>query len=210
MTWPNSAPSVPPASPASPASPAPPASPASPAPPAFPAADPAADPVDGPAAGPAAGPVDGTVAGRSRSRSSAVAPPPRVSWYQNAHFVPVRPGFTVGAPLTTWSLMPSFGYGVTGCAPNSRRRLVSFSQNSCAGSAPSGPGPAVSSSGPRNGWPTATDEASVAAIDGRGAPISQDQVLRNQAVGSTCSVAGSGLALVTEIAISRSSGSAFA
>ena len=39
---------------------------------------------------------------------------------------------------------------------------------------------------------------------------SQDQVLRNQAVGSTCSVSASGPALVTEIVISRSSGSALA
>ena len=49
-----------------------------------------------------------------------------------------------------------------------------------------------------------------AARTGFGASASQDQVLRNQAVGSTCSVAASGPALVTWIAISRSSGSALA
>ena len=65
--------------------------------------------------------------------------------------MPVRSGLTVAAPLTTWSLMPSFGYGVSGAAPNSRWSLVSFSQNTAVGSVPSGPGPASSSSAPRNG-----------------------------------------------------------
>jgi len=58
---------------------------------------------------------------------------------------------TVAAPLTTWSLMPSFGYGVSGAAPNSRSSLVSFSQNTAVGSVPSGPGPASNSIGPANG-----------------------------------------------------------
>src|ERR1039457_1438373 len=106
--------------------------------------------------------------------------------------------------------MPSFGYGVTGAAPNRGCVLVSFSQNSAVGTVPSGPGPAISSNWPRNGWSTRIAPAPVAAKAGRGAPSSQDQVLRNQAVGSTCTVAGSGPALVTEIAISKSSGSALA
>ena len=38
-------------------------------------------------------------------------PPPR-AWYQKAHLVPTRSGLTVAAPWTTWSLIPSFGYGV--------------------------------------------------------------------------------------------------
>ena len=88
---------------------------------------------------------------RSRSRTSAVWPGWTVSWYQNEHLVPVRPGLTVAAPLTTWSLMPSFGYGVSGAGPNSRWSLVSFSQNTAVGSVPSGPGPASSSIGPANG-----------------------------------------------------------
>src|ERR1022692_4070928 len=111
--------------------------------------------------------------------------------------------------------MPSFGYGVTGAAPNRCCVLVSFSQNSAVGTVPSGPGPAISSNWPRNGCstriaPVPAADGPVAAKAGRGAPSSQDQVLRNQAVGSTCTVAGSGPALVTEIAISKSSGSALA
>jgi hypothetical protein len=65
--------------------------------------------------------------------------------------VPVRSGFTVAAPLTTWSLMPSFGYAVNGAAPYSRATFVSFSQNTAVGSVPSGPGPAISSIWPMNG-----------------------------------------------------------
>ena len=67
-----------------------------------------------------------------------------MTWYQAAAFVPVRSGLTVGAPLTTWSLMPSFGNGVIGGAPSIRGRLVSFSQNSSRGIVPSGPGPTSS------------------------------------------------------------------
>src|SRR5947209_2676666 len=107
--------------------------------------------------------------------------------------------------------MPSFGYGVSGTVPNSRAPLVSFSQNSTAGSAPSGPFPAVSSIFPPNGWTMRTAADPSAAIFSR--PESeppQDQVLRNQAVGSTCSVSVSGPAFVTEMAISRSPGLALA
>ena len=89
--------------------------------------------------------------GRSRSRSSAVPPAGTVTSYQNAALVPVRSGFTVAFPLTTWSLMPSFGYGVNGAEPNSRWSFVSFSQNTAVGWVPSGPGPAISSIGPTNG-----------------------------------------------------------
>ena len=116
----------------------------------------------------------------------------------------------MGAPLTTWSLIPSFGYGVIGSAPYRRFRLVSFSQNKATGSAPSGPESASSSSDPSHGCSIPADVSPVAAMAGLGASISQDQVLRNQAVGSTCSVSVSGPALVTEIFISRSSGSALA
>ena len=49
------------------------------------------------------------LAGRSRSRSSAVCPAGTVTWYQNAHLVPVPTGLTVAAPWITWSLMPSLG-----------------------------------------------------------------------------------------------------
>ena len=50
----------------------------------------------------------------------------------------------------------------------------------------------------------------VAASSGLGASTSQDQVLRNHAVGSTCNMSGSGPALVTWIEIRMSWGSALA
>src|SRR6266516_451552 len=106
--------------------------------------------------------------------------------------------------------MPSFGYGVTGAAPYRRLTLVSFSQNSSAGAEPSGAVPASSSNGPRNGCLIPADVSPVASIVGLGWSTSHDHVLRNQAVGSTCSVSASGPALATEIAISKSSGPALA
>ena len=73
--------------------------------------------------------------------------------YQKAHLVPVPLRVDGGrARLITWSLMPSFGYGVAGAAPYSRATFVSFSQNSTVGGVPSGPGPAISSISPQNGW----------------------------------------------------------
>ncbi len=50
----------------------------------------------------------------------------------------------------------------------------------------------------------------VAASSGLAALVSQDQVLRNQAVGSTCRVSVSAPALVTRTTISRSVGLALA
>ena len=107
--------------------------------------------------------------------------------------------------------MPSFGYGVSGAVPNSRATLVSFSQKSTVGPDPPGPFPAISSRSPPNGWMIRTAPGPSAVISGR--PESeppQDQVLRNQAVGSTWRVCVSGPAFVTEIAMSRSSGLALA
>jgi hypothetical protein len=142
-------------------------------------------------------PFPAVPAGRSRSRTSAVAPGAMVSRYQSAHLVPRWSGLTVGAPPITWSLMPSFGYGVAGAAPNRRLTLVSFSQNSGTGLLPSGPGPASSSREPRKGCSVLITESPDAASTGLGASASHDQVLRNQAVGSTCTVSVSGPALVT-------------
>ena len=48
--------------------------------------------------------------GRRRRRSSTDSPGCTVTAYQKAHLVPVRSGFTVGAPPMTWSLIPSLGY----------------------------------------------------------------------------------------------------
>ncbi len=94
--------------------------------------------------------------------------------------------------------------------------LVSFSQNSTVGAVPSGPAAAISSISPQNGWLMMAAAVSyslscAACSTGLGSWSSpQDQVLRNQAVGSTCRVCVSGPALVTEIFISRSSGLALA
>src|ERR1700722_8238542 len=101
--------------------------------------------------------------------------------YQNAHLVPACSGFTVAAPLTTWSLMPSFGYAVTDGQLNSRPLLVSFSQNSGLGAVPSAAVSATSSSGPRKGWSMSTPPPPASFRDGF-AESSQDHVLRNHAV----------------------------
>src|ERR1700753_4125052 len=95
---------------------------------------------------------------------------------------------------------------------NRRSLLVSFSQNSVLGAVPSEAASASSSSGPRNGWPRSTALAAsppAAAIfsDGLVGDSSHDQVLRNQADGSTCTVSVSWLALVTRISISSSAAS---
>jgi hypothetical protein len=58
--------------------------------------------------------------------------------------VPEPSGFTVAAPETTWSLIPSFGYGVDAAEPKTRGALDSFSQNNASGCATSGAGAASS------------------------------------------------------------------
>src|SRR5580704_9188182 len=108
--------------------------------------------------------------------------------------------------------MPSLGNGVSASPPNNLATLVSFSQQSVAGGAPSGPSAAISSIGPTNGCVSVTRASPAAVSSGRpvlvwsalvcsalvwSALASQDQVLRNHAVGSTCSCAVSGPALVT-------------
>ena len=113
--------------------------------------------------------------------------------------MPVRAGLTVSAPAITWSLIPSFGYGAPS-VPEIRRAFVSLSQNSSS--------PVAS----KRHSPSAPCEASApspsAAIDGRADPSCH--VLRNQSVGSRCSVAASGPRLCAVTRISRSSWSAFA
>ena len=86
----------------------------------------------------------GAGAGARRS-----APAGTVTWYQNAHLVPLPTGLTVAAPWITWSLMPSLGYGVSASAPYSPARFVSFSQNSSCGPVPSGPGRGEQLQGPK-------------------------------------------------------------
>ena len=55
-----------------------------------------------------------------RSRSSAVSPGGTSRRYQGAAFVPTPSGLTVAAPPMTWSLIPSFGYGVIDGTPSIR------------------------------------------------------------------------------------------
>ena len=80
----------------------------------------------------------------SRNLTSADPPAGTVRTYQAAAFVPVQLGLTVSAPCTTWSLMPSLGYGVVGGWSPKRTTFVSFSQNSSSVSVPSGPSPTSS------------------------------------------------------------------
>ena len=107
--------------------------------------------------------------------------------------------------------MPSLGNGVSASPPNSLATLVSFSQKSVAGGAPSGPSAASSSIGPTKGCVSVTRASPPAVSSGLPAPPpagspANDQVLRNQAVGSTCNSASSGPALVTSMLIRMSSG----
>src|SRR6266540_6369073 len=134
-------------------------------------------------------------AGRSRRRSSTVSPGATATRYHTAHLVPRRAGLTVAAPDTTWSLIPSLGYGVSAATPYRRCVLVAFSQNSSAGSVPSGPGAASSSSSPRTEWAMPTLAGPVAASSGLAASGCHAQVLRNQTVGRTLEylVLGSGV-----------------
>ena len=85
--------------------------------------------------------------------------------------------------------------------------LVSFSQNSSSGAVPSGPGPASSSSSPRNGCGTATDRrAGRRPAPAPRLPGVPGPGVAEPEVGSTCSTSASGPALVTCTVISRSSG----
>jgi hypothetical protein len=72
--------------------------------------------------------------GLSLIRTTADSPGRTVSVYRNAHLVPACSGFTVAAPLTTWSLMPSFGYLVTRAELRRRRpRCRGSRTQDCAG-----------------------------------------------------------------------------
>jgi hypothetical protein len=75
---------------------------------------------------------------------------------------------------------------------------------------PSGAGPASSSREPRKGCSAVIAEPPAPASTGLAAFSSHDQVLRNHAVGRTCTVSASGPALVTRTVIKTSVGSALA
>ena len=112
-------------------------------------------------------------------------------------------------PWTTQLLMPSFTYGRRVRRRRTAARvLVSFSVNSSVGRAVADRGSARRASG-CDAIATAPRIAAASAA-GRGPSAPQDQVLRNQSVGSTCSVAASGPRLWTVIWIRMSSGDAFA
>ena len=75
--------------------------------------------------------------------------------------------------------------------------FVSLLQNRSSGSEPSGAGPASSSSAPTSGWLISIVAPAPAFSSGRTSVGSQAHVLRNQTVGSTCSVSAAGPAFVT-------------
>ena len=101
--------------------------------------------------------------------------------------------------------MPSLTYGVRFGAWKSRSVLVSFSVKSSVAD-PS----AERNRSPRSGCEAAITPEPACRSPGRGASPPHDQVLRNQRVGSTWSVAASGPRLATVISTRRSSGDAFA
>ena len=91
-------------------------------------------------------------------------------------------------------MIPSFGYGVAFAVPQSRSAFVSLSQKSASGRAVAGEHARAE---PR----VLGDERAVARAGSTASRPSMphDQVLRNQSVGSTSSVAASGPALRTVI-----------
>ena len=128
-------------------------------------------------------------AGSRRSRPAAT-----VSRYQAAAFVPVPAGLTVAAPLTTWSLMPSLGYGVVGgCAEDARDvGLVLAEQqlgHACRRAPARRGGRSRRGRGARRGWRPVGRRRQPSAAAPAG---SHDHSLRNQSVGRTWSVGGLG------------------
>ena len=123
-------------------------------------------------------------AGAAGDGSPRVPPAGTVRWYHQAALVPSPAGLTVAAPETTWSLIPSFGYAVTGA------RAVQTS----------GVGLVVAEHRPRqltvrarrglepvSGEPVVLDHDGVAVLpkDGHVRRPPPRQVLRNHRVGST-------------------------
>ena len=145
----------------------------------------------------------------SRSRISLVPPAGTVRWYHQAALVPRPSGLTVSAPETTWSLMPSFGYGVSGGAPYRRAVFVSLSQKTARGGTPSGPA-AASSRYPSSRWSSTTTASPSSARTGTGWSAYHLHRLRNHSVGSTSMVASSGPRFSTVMLASTSVGETFA
>ena len=150
---------------------------------------------------------------RSRTRSCAVAPAASVSWYQKAHLVPWPAGLTVAAPLHDVIVDAVFGergqrvsaeqpgdVGLVLAEQRVRRRAVRAVRGEQFHRADERVGQASRAVSGRR-------QLAGALV---GVLASQDQVLRNHAVGSTCSCASSGPALVTSMVIRMSSGPALA
>ena len=122
---------------------------------------------------------------------------------------PRRSGLTVSAPETTWSLMPSFGYAVSGGPPYRRAVFVSLSQNTARGGTPSGPA-AASSRYPSRRCSSTTTASPSSARTGTGWSAYHLHRLRNHSVGSTSMVASSGPRFSTVMLASTSVGETFA
>ena len=158
------------------------------------------------------GPPAAGLAGQPQPELARLARAGR-SRYQAAALVPTPSGARIRSPSTTWSLIASFGCAavVRSSPPQAGRvRLVVADE-------PVG----QRAVGIRAGVERVRAERRVMEVDrGRAGPSSgaraagrrgpTTSVLRNQAVGSTWRVAGSGPAFVTRIRRQRSSGPAFA
>src|SRR3954451_15458042 len=99
--------------------------------------------------------------------------------------------------------MPSLGYGGP-ATPHSRSVLVSLSHANGVQS------PSLTNVIRPKSWRSAISAPSLALTVGLRSSIPHDHVLRNHTVGITCSVAGSGPALCTDMLIHQSSGLALA
>ena len=104
-------------------------------------------------------------------------------------------GFTASlCPCTTYSLIPSLAYSDAPRRHGVDAKLVSFSVNNNSGDAVANH-PPLSVVGSFNSMTEGVLEQR--RICGFGSPGIHDQVFRNQIVGSTCNVAGSGPRLTT-------------
>ena len=124
--------------------------------------------------------------------------------------MPKPSGLTVAAPETTWSLIPSFGYGVVGVRPEDARRVRLVLAEERLGLRAVGAGRRLEPVAGERVVARRRAPSRRARCVGRVASSPHAQVLRNHSVGSTSSVASSGPWFSTSIRISTSVGEAFA